>query len=353
LAAFSLKLPDWMRAPDWMRGGIGLPGLRGPLLEPKYPSVAFDLDPKSLAMVRIGSRKKERFIASFEVEEIPPDMLETDFYKVKLSAPDEFKAMISRLVEREPVKLNRVSLILPDNYARVAIIPFDDLPRRRQDAIALVKWKTKKSVPFKVEEAAVDFMPLSVQGRGVNVLAVLTPRSVMEEFETTFASLGIQAGLVDLSTLSLINFYRPVLQREMGNGSEYLLANVSESFLTFVIFRGEEMVFFRCRPFASGVADDGGEGALRLLKRELQTSLLYYREKLEGRQLTRAYLRIVGLDPDAVSDLLVSQAEVEDIARIDPKQVVDVDGRLSGPEGERTLQRLAPALGATLGRGAA
>ncbi len=352
MAGLSLKMPGWLRLPAWTQGSQAGSGFLAPLLEPKYPPVAFDIDTRSLAMVRLGRRKKEHFIAAFEVVELPPDLIELDFYRVKLTAPDRFRSLVEKLVEKDPVKLHRVSLLLPDNYARVAILPFDGLPKRRQDALELVRWKTKKAVPFKVEEAAVDYMILPGAEQGVSVLAVLTPRSVMEEFEGVFTSLGIHAGLVDLSTLSLLNFYRPVLEREAVNGSECLLANISGGFMTFVVFRGRQMVLFRCKPFATGVPEDGGEGALRLLKRELQTSLLYYREKLEGRQLSRAYLRILDLDAAAVSGIFSSQPEIEEVELLDPRRIIDLNGRLTGQQGDWTLQRLAPALGATLGRGA-
>jgi hypothetical protein len=173
---------------------------------------------------------------------------------------------------------------------------------------------------------------------------------VVEGFESAFNDLEMHAGLVDLSTLSLLNLYRPVLEREIVNGSEYMVANVSAGFVTFVIFRGAQMLFFRSKPFAPGSGDDEERAALRLIRRELQTSLLYYREKLEGRELTMAYLRVVELSPDPVAAVFTEQPEIAAVDWIDPRKVIEVDGRMTGEHGTRLLQRLAPALGATLGR---
>jgi len=343
-------MPGWLKLPELPSSGHSAGGLRRWLLEPRYPSVAFDLDPKNLAMVRIGRRKKERFIASYRVEALPEDLIEMDFYKVRLTQPDTFRAAVQNLLKDEPEKVLRASLLLPDNYARVAILQFDDFPRRRSDAIQLVRWKTKKAVPFKVEEAVVDYMPLPSAESGVKILAVLMPKSVIEEFEAVFNSMGIQAGLVDLSTLSLLNLYRPVLSAELRSGEECLVANVSGGFVTYVIFRGEQMVLFRCKPFATGVEDAAGEGALRLMRRELQASLLYYREKLDGTGIARAYLRVVGHEPERVHAVFADQEDIAEIRPLDPKPMIDVDGRLSGEDGEAVLQRLSPALGAVLGR---
>jgi len=349
--AMVLKMPGFLSRPSWLPARPSLPVPGWSWLRPKYPPVAFELDPKCLSMARIGRRKDETYLASFNVQELPAEMVELDFMKARLSAPERFREMVAQAMERDPGKLKGVSVIIPDSFARVAILSFDEMPRRRADAIELVRFKTRKAVPFKVEDAAVDFQVLPGDAAGVNVLAVLTPKAVVQEFESAFAAVGLQPGLVDLSTFSLINLYAPILEKEMGATSEYLLANVTSTYFTFVIFRGPSLIFFRCKTFAAGFGDDGGEGAMRLLKRELQTSLVYYREKLGGSDLARAYLRVVDLDPEAVERVFASVPEVLSTVSIDPRRAVAADGRVSGAQGDRLLQRLAPAIGAATGRG--
>lgn len=347
---FGAKLPVRIELPAWLRGGAAVRKPSLAWLAPRYPPVALELDTKVLSMVRVGRRKQERFLASFDLEEVPPDLIEIDFQKARLTSQERYRAIVSRLLAKEPVKVKSLSIVIPDNYARVSIIPFEEMPRNRQDTMDLIRYKTKKSVPFKVEEAALDYQILKGGSAGPNVLAVLTPKSVVEEFETVFSSFGLHVGLVDLSTFSLVNAYQPVLAREMGPGKEYLVANVSGTYFTVAIFRGDDLLFFRCKAFAMGTGDDSDEGSLRLLKRELQTSLLYYRDKLEGQGIARAYLRVVDLDRAAVSDLFSAEQEVQSVAMIDVGRVITVNGRVSGEHGERTLQRLAPAIGAAAGR---
>ncbi len=348
-----LEMPSWLRLPALPAYGGFLAARSSPLLEPKLPPVAFDLDQTSIAMVRMGRRKQERYIASYSVLELPPETVEIDFYNVRLRAPERFRELVRRIVQKEDVKLDKVSLLLPDTYARVVILSLDELPRRRQDAVDLIKWKTKKAVPFKVEEAAIDFMVLPGGGPKVDLLAVLIPRSVVEGFESAFSELEIHAGLVDLSTLSLLNLYRPVFDKEIAAGAEFMVANVSGGFVTFVIFRGQQMLFFRSKPFAPGSGEEEGLAALRLIRRELQTSLLYYREKLQGRELAKTYLRVVEIGEEAVAGIFADQPEIAAVDWIDPGRVLEVDGRMTGEQGARLLQRLAPALGATVGREAA
>lgn len=349
----SLKLPGWVRVPAWLTGGGSGRKPSWSWLEPKYPPVAFDLDPKNLSMVRVGhrkgQRKKDAFIASFDVEAIPPDIMEIDFLHARLAAPERFRAVLGKVIEKDPTKFSRVSLLIPDNYARVAIIPFEEVPRSRRDAIELIRWKIKKSVPFRVEDAAVDYQVLESDRAGLSVLAVLTPRSIVEEFESVFASIGIHAGLVELSTFSLINLCRSRLA-EGSRDQELLLANVTGTFFSFVIFRAGRIAFFRSKAFAADVGSDASEAAIRLLRREIQTSLVYYREKLEGRGLSKVYLRVIDLDAGAVAGLFSNEPGLGTLEMVDPRRVVSANGRFEGERGEALLQRLAPAIGAAARR---
>src|SRR5262249_34915658 len=153
--------------------------------------------------------------------------IEVDFLKAKLTSQDRYRAILGRMIAKEPLKFRSASLVIPDIFARVSIMPFEEMPRRRQDALDLIRYKTKKSVPFKVEEASLDFQVLQKGPSGLSVLAVLLPRPVIADFEAVFTSFGVHAGLVELSTFSLVNAYQGVLSREMGPGAEYIVANIT------------------------------------------------------------------------------------------------------------------------------
>jgi len=169
------------------------PAIRRPTwgwLAPKYPPVAFELDTRSLSMVRIGRRKQERYLASFDVEEVPTDLIEIDFMKARLTSPDRYRAIVAKLIAKDPLKFRSASIVIPDNYARVSLLPFESVPGSRRDTLDLIRYRTKKAVPFKVEDAALDYQILKAPDGQVSVLAVMTPRSVIEEFVRVNGVLG-------------------------------------------------------------------------------------------------------------------------------------------------------------------
>ncbi|HET6372861.1 MAG TPA: hypothetical protein VFG76_06115 [Candidatus Polarisedimenticolia bacterium] len=342
-----LKLPKWLSfgAPANSGGG----GMKA-----KYPPVAFEIGASRMSLARLTAEKSQgASLTSFDVIDVPPDLIESDVFKLRIKSPQIFSELVTGALAKEGVKTGAISLVLPDHLARVSLLPFEELPRTRRDVVELVKWKMRKAVPFKVEEAALDYQILPSNGhKGFTLLTVLMPGSIIEEQESIFQAHGIHAGLIDLSSFSLVHLYRSIIEQEVPAGGDFMLLNMCPEFFAVLIFRAGHLIFYRCKTFAADV-ERRLEDDYRLARREIQGSLVYYQEKLDGKELSRIYTRVVGLEPSRVASLFegVSVAAVPEV--IDVQRAVNISGRLlaMGPEraGE-ILQRLAPAVGAALGR---
>ena len=356
LLSFDLKN---LRLPRWLTPGSAVEGAGGGRAV-AYPPVAVDVGAGELAIARLAKDTDRKWsLTSHEVVEVPHELLDTEPFKPRVKAPDRLQAMVAGALQREGIRTRAISVVLPDHLARVALLPFEDLPRSRRELIELVRWKMKKAVPFKVEDARVDYevLPGMAADGGVpskyTLLVALIPAASVEEHEALFTNQGIHPGLVDLSSFSLATLYRPVAERDVPSG-DFMMLNATPAFFTAMIFRDGRLIFYRCKP--SGPATEGnGEAAARMLRREIQASLLYYQERLRGTSLARVYMRIVGQDPEPVGGAfdqapLAAPPEMIDVAR-----VVRVGGRVTalGPDrSAEMLQRLAPAVGAALGKGA-
>jgi type IV pilus assembly protein PilM len=88
-----------------------------------------------------------------------------------------------------------VIAIVPDAAVRVVLLDFDSLPEKRQDADAMVRFRLKKSLPFDVEQSAVSYDVSSRNGL-VKVLAAVSLRSVLQEYESIFHGAGYIPGMV-------------------------------------------------------------------------------------------------------------------------------------------------------------
>ena len=106
-----------------------------------------------------------------------------------------------------------VVAVIPDAAVRVLLIDFETLPNDREEAEALIRFRVRKSLPFDVEQAALSFH--AQRGNGtVRVLAALSPRIVIAEYEDAFRALGYSPGVVVpsiLATLGMVSADRPTM----------------------------------------------------------------------------------------------------------------------------------------------
>ncbi len=343
----NLKVPQWLSF-----RGLGTESLFG--LKAKYPPVAIELGPTHMSLARLlKSKEKKWLLTSHDLLDVPAGLLDCEVFKLRINAPDQYQDLITSAVAKEGVKTKAISLVLPDHLARVALLPFETMPRSRRELVELVRWRMKKAVPFKVESSAVDFQVLPPNGEGpTTVLAVLMPGVIVNEHESLFRQQGIHAGLVDISSFSLVHLYQRVIDEDVPRDGDFLLLNVTSDFFAVLIFRAGRIVLYRCKSFTfEGPRDAGAEH--RLLKRELQASLVYYMEKLGGKELARVYLRVVGHDVENVASIFENIPVGSAPELIDPGRIIDVTGRVTASGEDRStaiLQRLAPAIGAALGR---
>jgi type IV pilus assembly protein PilM len=106
-----------------------------------------------------------------------------------------------------------VIVIVPDAAVRVLLLDFDALPAKSQDIEPMIRFRLKKSLPFDVEQAAVSY-DIRRDNGGIRVVAAVSPRSIMEEYESAFRDAGYAPGVIvpsSLATLGLINGERPTL----------------------------------------------------------------------------------------------------------------------------------------------
>jgi len=346
-----LKLPRWLMPGTPADSAVSSRAV-------KYPPAAIEMGVTDLVLARVVKDKAKKWsLGSYDIVEVPDGVLDGEPYMTRIRSAQTYGALVAASIQKEGVKTRAISIVLPDHLARVSILQFEELPRTRRELLDLVKWRMKKAVPFKVEDAAVDYqvMPATDSNgdpaKGYNLLAVLMPHAVVEEHESIFTRQGIHAGLVDLSTFSLMHLYKTVIAKESPL-ADYMLLNATPDFFTVMVQRNGQPLFYRCKAF--GLTGNGGmEGAARVLKREIQASLLYYQERLHGKLLARVYMRLVGHDPRQVEEAFDRAPLGSPPEMIDVTRVLAPSGRIAALDPQRQsemLQRLAPAIGAAWGR---
>ena len=110
-------------------------------------------------------------------------------------------------------KSRDVIVVVPDAAIRVLLLDFESLPTSTQEIEPVIRFRLKKSLPFDVEQAAVSWDVRRGNGM-VHVVAAVSPRSIVQEYERAFHDAGYAPGLVlpsSLAALGMVEGERPTL----------------------------------------------------------------------------------------------------------------------------------------------
>jgi hypothetical protein len=309
--------------------------------------VALQISPEEAALVRIKRRRRGRpLLEAHQVRPVSEPVIPASIFQPVTGSTQELTARLRELFEHSGTRPGRVSLVLPDNLAKISLLDLPERPSSRKHLQELVRSKMRRAVPFKLDEAMISFQLMPGVGREASVLVVLVRRTLVERFEHALASLGARPGLVDISTPNLLNLQRGAMGGAKGNDGDVGLLNCAKNYFSLVIMRAGRLIFFRCKTFAIDESIQSGPNGV--LVREMASSFSYYREKLSGEGVGKVLVRTVSTPYDEVAEKLAGLG-VQDVQPLDLMQGLELD---EGVQLESaTAQRIAPAIGAALGRG--
>lgn len=177
-------------------------------------------------------------IESLAVEPLSPGAIKPSAVESNVSNPAEVRSVLEKVFARVQAKTRDVALFLPDPVIRVFVLHFDVFPRAVNEALPLLRWRVKKSVPFEADETVISFMRQAPREDGVDVVTAIARLRVVREYEQLLESLGVSPGLVMSSTLAalpLLNDRKPAL-----------LARVAGKAMTAAIVRDGLLCGYRC-----------------------------------------------------------------------------------------------------------
>lgn len=239
-----------------------------------HPASVCEIGATHVAFARWGQRGGLEGGGIEPVEEgaIKASPVETNFAKA-----EAVQSAMQRLFERHAVKGQQIALLIPDPVVRVFILPFETLPRRADEAMPLLRWRLKKSVPFDVEDTVVSSMRQTARDGGLEVIAAVARRPIVREYEAAVEAAGGLPRVVLSSTLACL----PLLN---DSGSTMLVRSAGKN-LTTVIVRGANLCVYRSTESVSDTAQSDVQGILD----EVFPAVAYFQDNWGG-ELDRVLL---------------------------------------------------------------
>ena len=200
-----------------------------------HPTLAIEISPDRVAgarFTRTGS------LHGYAVESLPKGTVVPSAVEPNLANATAVKSALRSICQTLEVQDADAALLLPDPVIRVFVQHFENFPRSSQEAIPMLRWKLKKSVPFEVEDTLLSYMRQAPKAEGVDVVTAIARVRIVKEYEGILEGASLRPGVVLSSTLAAISL--------LDDQKPTLLARVCGSALTTAIVREGALAGYRC-----------------------------------------------------------------------------------------------------------
>jgi type IV pilus assembly protein PilM len=260
-----------------------------------FPPDVVILDTDALVHARLGRGKTNPRLLQAKAYRLAAGTFTPALVTPSLDSEPQLAETLRRL-RNETGKWDKVSLLLPDSWFRMNIVELPTLPEKEADAMEVVRWSLKRTLPIAPELLRVSFTVLSRGAEGARVLVLSAMEATLAAIEKTFAAAGIEVVLIEPLGL---NIWNAITVREGETTADRLFLYVRETDFTTAVFRGSQPLFIRSRNLS-------GE---RSVEQEIRLSAGFLRDSLNIESFAQCY--VAGLAPEAVHETLAAEFDTK------------------------------------------
>ncbi|MCH9648518.1 MAG: hypothetical protein K0U98_09780 [Deltaproteobacteria bacterium] len=171
------------------------------------PPHVFSLDAERLAYGRFRVKAGTYAFETYNSVDLPGEAFLPGLLGGPLRDEAGFGELLKGLISRVEVPIAEASLVLPDAWLRLAFTEVGELPADPQDLDAVLRWKLKRLVPFRVDELRLrgtEVSPLANQEEPNRALLGFALETLLAQQERLFQEAGIRLGRIANLSLSLL-----------------------------------------------------------------------------------------------------------------------------------------------------
>lgn len=241
-----------------------------------FPPDVLVLDSDGFVHARFGRGAKNPRIVNAKAYRLAADTFTASLVTPQLGNEASLADAVRRL-KMDAGKLDRVSVLLPDSWFRINIVDLPSLPAKPAEAMEVVRWSLKRTLPIPPEQLRVAHTVLSRTAEGAKVLVLSALDATLAHIERVFAAAGVDVIVVEPVGL---NIWNAVAVREGDTSDNRLFVYVREDEFTTAVFRGAQPLFIRSRNLTRD----------RTLEQEIRLSASYLRDTLANETFANCYV---------------------------------------------------------------
>src|SRR5271167_2233609 len=226
------------------------------------PRLACEITAERVIAARGGERGLTLEAAA--ARRLPEGSLTPGLQQANVTGRDALVTALRDTLAAVAARSGDLSLVIPDAATRIMLLDFDALPDNPQEADAVVRFRLKKSLPFDVDQSSVSF---DRQGTSnpVRVVAAVTPRTVLEEYEALVHEAGYNPGAVLPSMIAALG--------AVDGSLPTMVIKVERGTTTFAIVDQNQLLLYRA-------LENGGSAVTgESLVDDVNTSLVYFEDR--------------------------------------------------------------------------
>lgn len=234
------------------------------LLSPRFPSAAAGIEKEAASVVQLERERGGFVVRRAASINLPADLLRPSFDESNITEPSELVEALAELqTSAGLLRQRKWSVTLPEATVRSVVMTLEGTAASHHELEEVLEWKTERSFGAPLEEMRVARELLTPNAQKQPRYLVTAVRlAVLAEYETVFAALGWQAGLILPRHAGEEQWLR---NGQRGDG---LLLTAHEEGFTAVLMRDNRPLTLRSVFCESADCDD-----------ELHRVLLFYRER--------------------------------------------------------------------------
>lgn len=260
-----------------------------------FPPDVVLIDTDALVHARFGRGKSGMRLVQAKPYRLAADTFTASTVTPQLSNESALAETLRRL-RNETGRWDKVSLLLPDSWFRINLIDLPSLPERDVEAMDVVRWSLKKTLPIAPEQLRVTYSVLSREGSAARVLVLSALEATLAGIEKVFNAAGLDVVLIEPIGL---NIWNAITVREAETTADRLFLYVREGEFTTAVFRGAQPLFIRSRNLTSE----------RAVEQEIRLSASYLRDTLAVESFANCY--VAGIGGAAVHETLASEFDTQ------------------------------------------